>query len=138
MKSWSQGIRGHFGSSRLAPSTPRGTARTPPPLGIPLAGPAMARSASLLLACAVAAAAALLVGSLALSFVGASPAGLRAGQRAPSVEMQFFGGPPVTTTPPPPAGFSLGGVGGNNYVISITILFFGSVLANANGFFGPW
>ncbi|CAK0792944.1 unnamed protein product, partial [Prorocentrum cordatum] len=108
-----------------------------PPSRIPR-GPAMARSASLLLTCAAAAAAALLVSSLALSFVGASPAGLRAGQRAPSVEMQFFGGAPVTTTPPPPAGLSLGDVGGNNYVISMTILFFGSVLANANGFFAPW
>ncbi|CAK0788271.1 unnamed protein product [Prorocentrum cordatum] len=101
----------------------------------------MARSASLLFACAVAAVAALTLGSAVLSFVGgASPAstGLRAGQRAPAVDMHFFGGPPVTTTPPPPAGFSLGDVGGNNYVISITILFFGSVLANANGFFGPW
>ncbi|CAK0871997.1 unnamed protein product [Prorocentrum cordatum] len=101
----------------------------------------MARSASLLIACAVAAIAALSVGSLVLSFVGASSpasAGLRTGQRSPAVEMHFFGGPPVTTTPPPPAGFSLGDVGGNNYVISITILFFGSVLANANGFFGPW
>ncbi|CAK0807223.1 unnamed protein product [Prorocentrum cordatum] len=99
----------------------------------------MARSASLLIACAVAAFAALSVGSLVLSFVGASSpasAGLRTVQRAPAVEMHFFGGPPVTTTPPPPVG--LGGVGGNNYVISITILFFGSVLANANGFFGPW
>ena len=100
----------------------------------------MARSASLLLACAVAVGAALLMGSLALSFVGAAPApaGLRAGQRAPSVEMQFFGGEPMTTTPPPPpAGISLGDVSPGNYVISMTILFFGSVLANSNGFFGP-
>ncbi|CAK0803087.1 unnamed protein product [Prorocentrum cordatum] len=88
----------------------------------------MARSASLLLACGVAVCTALLVGSIALSFVGASPApaGLRAGQRFPSVEMRFFGGEPVTTTPPPPAGFSLGGVSESTYVISMTILFFGS------------
>ncbi|CAK0801480.1 unnamed protein product, partial [Prorocentrum cordatum] len=88
----------------------------------------MARSASLLLACGVAACAALLAGSLVLSFVGTSlaPAGLRAGQRSPSVEMQFFGGEPVTTTPPPPAGLSLGDVSESTYVISMTILFFGS------------
>jgi len=100
----------------------------------------MARSASRLVACAVAAASALLVGSLVLSFVGASPApaGLRSVQRAPSVEMQFFGGEPITTTPAPAVNLSLGGVGESTYVICMTILFFGSVLANSNGFFGPW
>ncbi|CAK0896228.1 unnamed protein product [Prorocentrum cordatum] len=123
---------------RMETSVQQLNLRVSPAVVLHSGGPAMARSASLLLACAAAAAAAMLVGSLALSFVGASPAGLRAGQRAPSVEMQFFGGPPVTTTPPPPAGLSLGDVGGNNYVISMTILFFGSVLANANGFFAPW
>jgi len=102
----------------------------------------MARSASLLVACAVAVVGALAVGSLVLTFVGASspaPAGLRTGQRVPAVEMHFFGGEPMTTTPPPPVGgLGLDPANGGVYVFMMTILFFGSVLANGNGFFGPW
>ena len=102
----------------------------------------MARSASLLAACAVAVIAAVSVGSLVLTFVGASApasAGLRAGQRAPAVEMHFFGAPVTTTPPPPPVGdFGLDPANGGVYVFMMTILFFGSVLANSNGFFGPW
>ena len=101
----------------------------------------MARSASLLVACAVPAIAALSVGSLVLSFVGASSpasAGLRTGQRAPAVEMHFFGEPVTTTPPPPTVDFGLDPANGGVYIFMMTILFFGSVLANSNGFFGPW
>ncbi|CAK0806279.1 unnamed protein product [Prorocentrum cordatum] len=70
----SRGPQPFFLSPFTAPSSPRGTVLTSSPDPRPLpADPAMARSASLLLACAVAAAAALFVGALALSFVGASP-----------------------------------------------------------------
>ncbi|CAK0895337.1 unnamed protein product, partial [Prorocentrum cordatum] len=114
------------------------SARCPPP-----AFGDMARSASLLIACAVAAITALSVGSVVLSFVGTSPpasAGLRTRQRSPAVEMHFFNFEPVTTTPPPPpaGAFGLDAANSGTYIVVMTILFFGSVLANGNGFFGPW
>eukprot|EP00933_Yihiella_yeosuensis_P064229 TRINITY_DN675_c0_g1_i3.p1 TRINITY_DN675_c0_g1~~TRINITY_DN675_c0_g1_i3.p1 ORF type:complete len:107 (-),score=21.11 TRINITY_DN675_c0_g1_i3:208-492(-) len=77
-----------------------------------------------------------LVLTSAWSFVGApskSSYSLRATQRKPEVAMNFFGGEPVTTTTPPPAIEADG-----TYVIGITLFFFASVAANANGFFGPW
>merc|ERR1719253_954101 len=48
--------------------------------------------------------------------------------------MGFFGGEPVTTTPPP----ALLDFPPNTYIFLMSILFGGSVLANSNGFFGPW
>mmetsp|Transcript_22035 Transcript_22035/g.44535 ORF Transcript_22035/g.44535 Transcript_22035/m.44535 type:complete len:103 (-) Transcript_22035:25-333(-) len=94
-----------------------------------------------LVLCALAAATVLAMGSVALSFVGgtagATSYSLRgATQRAPEVAMNFFGGAPVTTTTtPPPAALP---AADGTYVIGITLFFFASVAANANGFFGPW
>ncbi|CAK0839970.1 unnamed protein product [Prorocentrum cordatum] len=109
----------------------------------------MARSSSLLISCAVAVAAVVSVASLGRSFVG-TPAtvGLRAGQRDPSVEMQFFGGSP---SPPPSRPSS--SVGGDwrakaqadlysqsgVYVVSASILFLCLCVLSGNtgpGYFG--
>ena len=90
----------------------------------------MARSgATLLVAVALA-----VMGTLALSFVGSPGAASHNIRGADSkMAMNFFGGEPVTTTPPPAEIIADG-----TYVIGITAFFFVSVLANANGFFGPW
>uniref|UniRef100_A0A6U6N448 Uncharacterized protein n=1 Tax=Alexandrium andersonii TaxID=327968 RepID=A0A6U6N448_9DINO len=92
-----------------------------------------------ILLCALAAALVLALGTGTLSFVGGTAAGassnLRASQRVPDVAMNFFGGPPpTTTTTPPPMAIAAD----QNYVLGITLFFFASVAANANGFFGPW
>eukprot|EP00414_Alexandrium_minutum_P005596 CAMPEP_0113821238 /NCGR_PEP_ID=MMETSP0328-20130328/1638_1 /TAXON_ID=39455 /ORGANISM="Alexandrium minutum" /LENGTH=114 /DNA_ID=CAMNT_0000789169 /DNA_START=114 /DNA_END=459 /DNA_ORIENTATION=+ /assembly_acc=CAM_ASM_000350 len=90
----------------------------------------MARFTPLIL-CVLAAAAVLLLGSSAMSFVGGAAGApsysLRASQRAPEVAMNFFGGapPPTTTTPPPPAIEA-----DQTYVIGITAFFFACVAAN--------
>ena len=91
----------------------------------------MARSgaATLLVACVLAA-----VGMMAMSFVGTP--GLRGtAQRTPTVAMNFFGGEPATTTPPPPESIV---EDPDTYILGISALMIVSVLANSNGFFGPW
>mmetsp|Transcript_2632 Transcript_2632/g.5356 ORF Transcript_2632/g.5356 Transcript_2632/m.5356 type:complete len:100 (-) Transcript_2632:143-442(-) len=99
----------------------------------------MARSAaSVLIACALAAALVMAISTVTESFVGgAAPQGRRVAQRAPEVAMRFFNFEPATTTtttPPPPALLPADAT----YVLGITAFFFLSVAANAKGFFGPW
>ncbi|CAK0806522.1 unnamed protein product [Prorocentrum cordatum] len=109
----------------------------------------MARSSSLLIACAIAVIAVVSVASLGLSFVGApATAGLRAGQRQPSVEMQFFGGSPLPG--PSRASSSAGGdwraraqadlySQSGVYVVSASILFLCLCVLSGNtgpGYFG--
>eukprot|EP00418_Pyrodinium_bahamense_P088522 CAMPEP_0179043814 /NCGR_PEP_ID=MMETSP0796-20121207/17355_1 /TAXON_ID=73915 /ORGANISM="Pyrodinium bahamense, Strain pbaha01" /LENGTH=92 /DNA_ID=CAMNT_0020740199 /DNA_START=76 /DNA_END=354 /DNA_ORIENTATION=- len=92
----------------------------------------MARSgATLLIACALAATLAMVISTAFVGTPGAASHSLRA--PAPAVEMKFFGGEPVTTTTPPPELLA-----DETYVVGITALFFVSLAANANGFFGPW
>mmetsp|Transcript_48348 Transcript_48348/g.138219 ORF Transcript_48348/g.138219 Transcript_48348/m.138219 type:complete len:116 (-) Transcript_48348:283-630(-) len=108
----------------------------------------MARSSSLLISCAVAVVAVVSVASLGLSFVGTpATAGLRAGQRQPSVEMQFFGGSP---SPAPSRPSSAGGdwrakaradlyEQSGNYVVSFSIVFLCLCVLSGNtgpGYFG--
>ncbi|CAK0880035.1 unnamed protein product [Prorocentrum cordatum] len=109
----------------------------------------MARSSSLMISCAVAVGAVVSMASLGLSFVGTpATAGLRAGQRESSVEMQFFGGSssPAPSRPSSPAGgdwrararadlYSQSGV----YVVSFSILFLCLCVLSGNtgpGYFG--
>jgi len=49
--------------------------------------------------------------------------------------MNFFGGEPATTTPPPPESIV---EDPDTYILGISALMIVSVLANSNGFFGPW
>ena len=56
-------------------------------------------------------------------------------QRTPTVAMNFFGGEPATTTPPPPESIV---EDPDTYILGISALMIVSVLANSNGFFGPW
>mmetsp|Transcript_2631 Transcript_2631/g.5354 ORF Transcript_2631/g.5354 Transcript_2631/m.5354 type:complete len:98 (-) Transcript_2631:143-436(-) len=97
----------------------------------------MARSAaSVLIACALAAALVMAISTVTESFVGgAAPQGRRVAQRAPEVAMRFFNFEPATTTTTPPPPELLADA---NYVVGITAFFFLSVAANAKGFFGPW
>ena len=72
-------------------------------------------------------------------FVFVGPSGAARGQAMSGVEgskvsMQFFGAPaPAPPPPPAPVDFEP-----DNYIISMCILMAASVLANSNGFFGPW
>merc|ERR1712182_121942 len=95
--------------------------------------PAMARSGSALIALALAAVAAVCLSSSVLSFVGSfaptsSAASLRTTQRAPAVEMAYYGG----SQPQSEIDFDQ-----RLYVVLMTIIFALSVLANSNGFYNP-
>jgi hypothetical protein len=126
-------IRMHLGSSQ-----PQRLVANPRTLDkdccLQLALLAMARSGSLLVSCALAAAFALAAGSVVLSFVGAPGAASHSlRQRTVDVAMHFGGGAPATTTPPPADTIADG-----TYVVGITLFFFASLVANVGGFFGPW
>jgi hypothetical protein len=127
-------LRNHFGSIQLqlvAANFPIPDKNLYPQK---LALLAMARSGSLLIACALAAVLALTAGSVLLSFVGAPGAASHSlRQRAVEVAMHFSGGEPATTTPPPVEAIADG-----TYVVGITLFFFASLVANVGGFFGPW
>merc|ERR1712060_974177 len=102
----------------------------------------------------ISAAAAAYVGSISMTFVGpAQTPALRASQRTPSVEMGVYGNEGNYLQPDSRAslGFDRGyaatdgggtttGTGSEKtvYVLFPTIVFFASILANTNGFFGPW